>query len=158
MASVNQVLDFMTLMGQPTPDKVGMPDKSRQDLRVKLLEEEVRELKEAVEANDIVGVLDALCDIQYVLTGAIIEFGMVDIFEKAFDEVHDSNMSKACTDYDEAVQTQQYYLATSGIESDIQPKDNYYVVVDRKTRKALKSYKYRPANLTQFIPNEVRNS
>ena len=156
--ALDAVLDFMTVMGQPTPNILGMPEKTRQNLRVTLLKEEVRELEEAVAENNITGVLDALCDIQYVLTGAVIEFGMNDIFEQAFDEVHRSNMSKSCFDLDEAEQTQQYHLATSGIESDIVPKENYYIVVNRETRKVLKSYKYSPANLTQFIPDEVRNS
>lgn len=156
--ALDAVHDFMTIMGQPTPEKLGMPAKVRQNLRVDLLKEEVRELEEAVAANDITGVLDALCDIQYVLTGAVIEFGMNDIFEQAFDEVHRSNMSKSCFDIDEAEQTQQYHLAQSGIESEILQKDNYYIVVNRETRKVLKSYKYSPANLTQFTLDEVRNS
>lgn len=156
--ALDSVHDFMTIMGQPTPDKLGMPDKTRQNLRVKLLQEEVRELEQAVSENNIVGILDAFADIQYVLSGAVIEFGMTDIFEKAFEEVHRSNMSKSCYDIDEAEQTQQYHLATSGIESDVLQKDNYYIVVNRETRKVLKSYKYSPANLTQFIPDEVRNS
>ena len=156
--ALDVVHDFMTVMGQPTPDKLGMPEKTRQNLRVALLKEEVRELEEAVAANDITGVLDALCDIQYVLTGAVIEFGMNDIFEQAFDEVHRSNMSKSCFDLDEAQQTQEFHLAITETESEILQKENYYIVVNRETRKVLKSYKYSPANLTQFIPDEVRNS
>ena len=35
-----------------------------------------------------------LCDIQYVLSGAICEFGMASIFKTLFDEVQRSNMSK----------------------------------------------------------------
>lgn len=153
--ALDAVHDFMTIMGQPTPENIGMPAKTRQNLRVNLLKEEVRELEEAVANNDIVGILDAFADIQYVLSGAVIEFGMSDIFKEAFEEVHRSNMSKSCYDLDEAEQTQQYHLAISGVESDVLQKDNYYIVVNRKTRKVLKSYKYSPANLKQFIPNDI---
>jgi predicted HAD superfamily Cof-like phosphohydrolase len=75
---------------QATPslpaDRVGM--------RLDILEEEVRELREAVEAGDLVEVLDALCDIQYVLDGNFLEFGLHTHKENAFAEVHASNMSK----------------------------------------------------------------
>ncbi|MDA8692882.1 nucleoside triphosphate pyrophosphohydrolase family protein, partial [Saprospiraceae bacterium] len=67
-----------------------IPDKDRCNLRINLLQEELNELKEAIEDNDIVEVLDALCDIQYVLSGAILEFGMADKFKAAFDEVQRS--------------------------------------------------------------------
>lgn len=63
-------------------------------MRLDILEEEVRELREAVAAGDLVEVLDALCDIQYVLDGNFLEFGLHAQKAKAFAEVHASNMSK----------------------------------------------------------------
>ncbi len=44
--------------------------------------------------NDIVETLDALIDLQYVLDGAFLSFGLHDVKEIAFAEVHRSNMSK----------------------------------------------------------------
>ena len=66
----------------------------RAKMRLSILEEEVRELREAVEAGDMVEVLDALCDIQYVLDGTFLEFGLHGVKHDAFAEVHSSNMSK----------------------------------------------------------------
>lgn len=66
----------------------------RVGMRLSILEEEVRELREAVEAGDMVEVLDALCDIQYVLDGTFLEFGLHSVKQDAFGEVHASNMSK----------------------------------------------------------------
>lgn len=63
-------------------------------MRLAILEEEVSELREAVAAGDLVQVLDALCDIQYVLDGTFLEFGLHHLKEQAFAEVHSSNMSK----------------------------------------------------------------
>ena len=74
-------------------------------MRLAILEEEVQELykaveamevqlRSAVEAGDIVEVLDALCDIQYVLDGNFLEFGLHKLKHAAFSEVHASNMSK----------------------------------------------------------------
>jgi len=66
----------------------------RASLRVRLLKEEIKELQSAILENDVVEVLDALVDIEYVLKGTILEFGMQNIFDKAFAEVHNSNLSK----------------------------------------------------------------
>lgn len=63
-------------------------------LRVYLLEEEVGELKEALKNQDIVGIADALTDIQYVLNGSYLTFGLAEIKQDLYDEVHESNMSK----------------------------------------------------------------
>jgi len=77
----------------PVLDKPKLP-KDRVEMRLNILEEEVQELREAVEAGDIVEVLDALCDIQYVLDGNFLEFGLHKLKQAAFSEVHASNMSK----------------------------------------------------------------
>ena len=59
-----------------------------------MLQEELDELKEALAHDDYVETLDALIDLQYVLDGAFLSFGMQDVKGVAFDEVHRSNMSK----------------------------------------------------------------
>ena len=66
----------------------------RREMRLAILEEEVSELREAVEAGNMIEVLDALCDIQYVLDGTFLEFGLHTVKSQAFNEVHSSNMSK----------------------------------------------------------------
>ena len=77
----------------PVLDEPALP-RQRAQMRLSILEEEVRELREAAEAGDIVEVLDALCDIQYVLDGTFLEFGLHKHKQAAFNEVHSSNMSK----------------------------------------------------------------
>ena len=59
---------------------------------------ELDELKEALDAGDTVEVLDALTDLQYVLDGAYLSFGLQHVKQAAFDEVHRSNMSKLGAD------------------------------------------------------------
>lgn len=81
----------------PVLDNPALP-KDRVEMRLAILEEEVRELRSAVEAGDIVEVLDALCDIQYVLDGNFLEFGLHKLKQAAFSEVHASNMSKLGAD------------------------------------------------------------
>ena len=70
----------------------------RAQMRLDILEEEVAELRAAVEAGDLVEALDALCDIQYVLDGTFLEFGLHQLKQDAMAEVHSSNMSKLGAD------------------------------------------------------------
>lgn len=67
-------------------------------LRFNLLKEENEEYLEACRNNDKVEILDALTDQLYIVLGTIVSHGMQDIIEKAFNEVHASNMSKLDND------------------------------------------------------------
>jgi predicted HAD superfamily Cof-like phosphohydrolase len=91
---LNSVAAFHRLFRVPVLDTPRIPPVARSSLRVALLQEELDELKAAIEADDLVEVADALADLQYVLAGAVHEFGMGRRFAAAFVEVHRSNMSK----------------------------------------------------------------
>jgi hypothetical protein len=60
--------------------------------RVGYVEEEVRELREAVEAGDVVSTADALADLVYVVYGAAWRFAIP--LDAVVREVHRSNMTK----------------------------------------------------------------
>ena len=78
--SLNQVAEFHKTFNHPILTEPTIPNEKRSALRVELISEELKELAEAIEDNDLVEIADALCDIQYVLSGAILEFGMGDKF------------------------------------------------------------------------------
>ena len=61
-------------------------------LRRRLLEEETRELDDAMDAGDLVAIADALADIAYVIHGTAVTYG-IDL-DPVLAEVHRSNMSK----------------------------------------------------------------
>jgi predicted HAD superfamily Cof-like phosphohydrolase len=86
-----QVVSFQEAFGIKTPTEPKMLTKKRATLRQKLIEEEVKELR---EAKNILEVSDALCDITYIVLGTAHEYGLADRFVMLFDEVHSSNMSK----------------------------------------------------------------
>ena len=88
------VSDFHRAFNHPQRGIPSIPAKERATLRIALLREELDELQAAVDANDLVEVADALADLQYVLSGAVLEFGLPFVFDDLFDEVHRSNMSK----------------------------------------------------------------
>jgi predicted HAD superfamily Cof-like phosphohydrolase len=92
VSNFTRVMDFMNNFGQEVKYNPEFPDEKVQKLRISLIEEELEELKEAIENKDVVGVADALTDILYVTYGAGAAFG-IDL-DKCFEEVHSSNMSK----------------------------------------------------------------
>ncbi len=92
--TLDQVEEFHSTYGLPVSSAPHIKDQKTNTLRINLLAEELEELKEALENGDIVETLDALIDLQYVLDGAFLSFGLQDVKEAAFDEVHRSNMSK----------------------------------------------------------------
>ena len=92
MSNFSSVKKFMETFGQEVKNKAEFPSEKIQDLRVSLIDEELSELKEAIENKDIKEVADALTDILYVTYGAGHAFG-IDL-DQCFDEVQRSNMSK----------------------------------------------------------------
>jgi Phosphoribosyl-ATP pyrophosphohydrolase. len=91
-----------------------------------------------------VEVADALADLQYVLSGTILDFGMQHIFKYCFEEVHCFNMSKACSSWDLAERTCEFYLHTKSVDSYIRacPTGGGYLVLRKSDDKILKSIYY----------------
>ena len=85
---------FHETYGLPVKNTPDLSCEKTKSLRINLLQEELDELKESLAEDDIVGVLDALTDLQYVLDGAYLSFGLHHVKAAAFDEVQRSNMSK----------------------------------------------------------------
>lgn len=149
--SLNQVAEFHKTFNAPILDTPQIPSKERSALRVKLLQEELDELKEAIENNDLVEVADALCDLQYVLSGAVLEFGLGEKFVELFNEVQRSNMSKACATQEEADATIAYYKNERGQEGYSVKSGNKYNVHRKEDNKVLKSVNYSPADLKTIL-------
>ena len=82
----------METFGQEVKSKSSLSSEKINSLRISLIQEELDELKKAIQDKDIVEVADALTDILYVTYGAGHAFG-IDL-DQCFDEVQNSNMSK----------------------------------------------------------------
>lgn len=154
--SLTSVAAFHTTFQHPILDKPQIPSEARCQLRVSLLAEELKELEAAIQDKDLVEIADALCDLQYVLSGAILEFGLKDSFATLFDEVQRSNMSKACKTQAEAEATMQHYKDKDGTESYFEEKDGLYLVYRKADNKTLKSIAYSPADLKSIIDKAVQ--
>ena len=144
---LESVKKFHEMFGLPVIDRPKIPAKDRCELRVSLIQEELNELKEALENNDLIEVIDALADLQYVLSGAVLEFGFASDFSKFFDEVQRSNMSKVCDDMETAEATVEYYKEKDQEGVIEQKKDGRYIVYRKSDGKVLKSTKYSPADI-----------
>ena len=120
-----KVKHFMTVMGQEVKKHPQLADESTAELRVKLIEEELQELKDAIAANGIVEIADALTDLLYVVYGAGHAYG-IDL-DECFDEVHASNMTK------------------------IQPDGT---VLKNEHGKVIKPFTYRAPDLKRIIENQ----
>lgn len=151
MNYIKLVEEFHNTFGAPVLETPQMPSGDRCELRVSLLQEELNELKDAIKNNDIVEISDALADLQYVLSGAILEFGLGDKFNELFLEVQRSNMSKACSSQQEAIQTLLHYKEKDGTEGYYKEVDGKWLVYRNGDNKVLKSINYSPANLTDII-------
>lgn len=149
--SLNQVADFHRTFKAPILDTPQIPSEQRCELRVNLLQEELNELSQAIKDNDLVEIADALCDIQYVLSGAVLEFGLGDKFVELFNEVQRSNMSKACSTEEEAQMTLEHYKQKDGTEGYYKKVGDKWVTYRNGDDKVLKSISYSPANIKDML-------
>jgi len=91
---IEMVGDFHTVFDQKDGNKPRLINTNEGKLRYSLLAEENNEYLEAVEANDLVGIADALGDQLYIIYGTILKHGLQHKIEEVFKEIHRSNMSK----------------------------------------------------------------
>lgn len=178
-STLGRVGQFMEAFKQPVLNVPTIPNKSTVHLRLSLILEELTELAEACGSEvlsefgttlkakaeeirdtvenkrevllpDLTKVLDAHIDLQYVLDGSAQSFGLRYIYDAAFTEVHNSNMSKLCKDANEAAATKEKYSA-EGINVEIVPHKNYFLIIRTKDNKILKSINYKPADLQPIV-------
>ncbi|MDX1627661.1 MAG: nucleoside triphosphate pyrophosphohydrolase family protein [Fulvivirga sp.] len=149
--SLEQVAKFHKTFQHPIQENPTIPDEKRCALRVSLIAEELKELEQAIADKDLVEIADALCDIQYVLSGAVLEFGLGDKFKALFEEVQRSNMSKACDTEEEAKATVAHYKNNRDTECYYKQVDGKFLVFRSSDNKTIKSINYSPADLASIL-------
>ncbi len=149
--SLNQVAEFHRTFQHPILSSPNIPSAERCKLRISLIAEELLELEEGIADKNLIEIADALCDIQYVLSGAVLEFGLGDKFAELFDEVQRSNMSKACNNKEEAEATVAHYQQSENTECYFREIDGKFLVFRSSDDKTLKSINYSPADLKSIL-------
>lgn len=158
MSNFEKVVDFNVQFGvlesTTLKPKLDIFDKDPKQVEfcLKLIREEVKELEEAVKQKDYIEMVDALADIIYVVQGMGARVG-IDM-DKAFNLVHENNMSKLCKTEEEATASVTYYEQNKeklGYDSPAYrraPDNVHWVVYNKSTKKILKSINWKPVDLT----------
>lgn len=144
---INMVGDFHRQFEAPVLASPEIPDSDRCALKIRLIQEELNEINDAIADNNMIEVKDGVADLLYVTFGLINEFGLVDCIGQIFDEVHRSNMTKACSTYEIAEKTVEFYKSKDNTESYIKPVGDAFVVYRTTDNKVLKSIDYSPAQI-----------
>jgi predicted HAD superfamily Cof-like phosphohydrolase len=156
---VSEVEEFNQLFGKLNNKVPTIPEKMERDFIYNFILEELDEYKAAAEEGDIVEVLDAFCDIMYVLSAGIMAFGLKDKFLSAYNEVQQSNLSKSCATEEEADATAKFRAAASQRPCHFEKRGDKYVVYRSEDRKVQKSLSYFAPNLKQFFTaEELKNT
>ncbi len=155
--SLESVENFHKTFQIPILKTPNLPSQKRMQLRYDLLFEELKEFSAAIAERDLVAIADALSDLEYVLSGAVLEFGLKDKFKNLFDEVHRSNMSKSCISKAEAEKTIVHYQEKYKVDAYYKKIDqNTFLVYRKDDDKVLKSINYSPADLKTIIDQKSK--
>ena len=138
---VDEVQEFNDAMGKPNNYKPTVGNKKEWMFVYDFIMEELEEYKEACEKGDIVGILDALCDITYVSLGnGVMLHGLKGQIWKAYAEVQASNMSKSCVTQEEAAKTVIERAKEQDEECHYEQVGDRWVVYRTRDKKVMKSY------------------
>lgn len=157
---VDEVEQFNNMMGKSWQNRTS-PTIDLKDAQfvIDFIQEELDELKQAVQENDIVGVLDALLDITYVgLGNGALVFGLKDRILEGYAEVQASNLSKICTTEEEAIETVKVRSEQQGEPCHYISIGDKFVVMRTRDNKIMKSINYFSPNLEQFFTDDEKNA
>ena len=150
---VSEVEEFNATFNKPNNYEPVIPEKKEWQFVYDFILEELEEYREACERGDIVEVLDALCDIAYVSLGnGTMLHGLKDKIWPAYLEVQASNISKACSSEEEAMETVRVRSEEQGEECYFEKvAEGRYIVYRKRDNKVMKSINYFRPDLKQFF-------
>jgi hypothetical protein len=149
---ISEVEEFNAVMGKPNNYNPVIPSEKEWMFVYNFILEELEEYKHACETNNIVEVLDALCDITYVSLGnGAMLHGLKDKVWPAYQEVQASNLSKACISEEEAQETVRVRSTEQEEPCHYEQVGKYYIVYRTRDRKVMKNINYFRPDLTQFL-------
>jgi hypothetical protein len=150
---VSEVEEFNTVMGKGWQNRsVPTIDKKDAEFVINFIQEELDELREAVEQENIQEILDAILDITYVgLGNGAMVFGLKNKIWEAYQEVQASNLSKICTTLEEAEETVKVRSEQQGEPCHYEEVGDNYVVYRTSDKKVMKSINYFRPDLSKFF-------
>jgi hypothetical protein len=163
---VSEVEKFNAVMGKSWQNRT-TPTINKKDAEfvINFIQEELDELKQAVEDNNIIEIFDALLDITYVgLGNGALVFGLKNKMLEGYNEVQASNMSKICKTEEEAKETIKLRSEQQGESCHFEKTNGGYVVFRSSDMKVMKSINYFKPDLSKFFTEDelfdtfIRNS
>ena len=158
---ISEVEEFNAVMGKSWQNRQ-TPTINPEDAQfvINFIQEELDELKHAVEENNIVEILDAILDITYVgLGNGTLVFGLKDKITPAYAEVQASNLSKICKTEEEAIETVKVRSEQQGQPCHFEKTEGGYVVFRSSDMKVMKSINYFRPDLSKFfLEDELLNT
>lgn len=156
---IDEVEEFNEMMGKKWQNRsTPTINKADADFVTSFIQEELDELKQAIEDKDIVGIFDGLLDLTYVgLGNGALVFGLKDKMLKGYAEVQASNLSKICKTEEEAKQTVEVRSQKYG-PCHYEKTGDGFVVYRSSDNKVMKSINYFSPNLKQFFTEEELNN
>ena len=152
---VDEVQEFNDTFGKPNNYEPTIGNKKEWQFVYDFIQEELAEYKEACEKGDIIGILDALCDITYVSLGnGAMLHGLKGKIWNAYQEVQASNMSKSCETQEVAEETVKVRSEEKGHPCHWEKVGDRYVVYRSSDKKVMKSINYFAPDLKQFFTSE----
>ena len=153
---VSEVEEFNATFGKPNNYVPTIPEEKEWKFVYDFISEELEEYREACERGDIVEVLDALCDIAYVSVGnGTMLHGLKSKIWPAYLEVQASNLSKACSTEEEAIQTVSQRTQEQGEDCHFEKiEEGRYIIYRTRDRKVLKSLSYFRPDLIKFFSDD----
>ena len=150
---VSEVEEFNAVMGKDWQNRsTPTIDKKDAEFVINFIQEELDELREAVEQENIQEILDAILDITYVgLGNGAMVFGLKDKIWEAYQEVQASNLSKICTTLEEAEETVKVRSEQQGEPCHYEEVGENYVVYRTSDKKVMKSVNYFRPDLSKFF-------
>lgn len=146
----NQVAEFHNTAGIFFPTSPTLGSRDNQMLSIELLREELREYEKALKDGDIVGVTDALGDLQTVITRAMWSHGLISRMPLVMREIHRSNMSKFSSTMWDAQKTVDLY-ATERVYCDIYSGADEKFAVIRDDGKILKDKNWSEPDIKSIL-------
>jgi predicted HAD superfamily Cof-like phosphohydrolase len=89
---IGDIAEFHEKFGLAGSDHPALPDANLADFRIRFMQEELEEFKQALRKDDLVEAFDALIDLVYVVLGTAHMMGLP--FQEGWDIVHEANMKK----------------------------------------------------------------
>jgi predicted HAD superfamily Cof-like phosphohydrolase len=150
---ISEVEEFNIVMGKEWQNRTTPTiDHADATFVINFIQEELDELKQAVEEDDIVGILDAILDITYVgLGNGALVFGLKDKIEEGYAEVQASNLSKVCKTEEEARLTVIKRSMEQNEPCHYEKIGDNYIVYRTRDSKVMKSINYFKPNLKKFF-------